>query len=160
MGAGPQGSGDVRAFQRAILRGEFRTVPSLLMPLALKSTVLRRDSATATKRLSAATPGANRCALSACVLAAGLAAGAAGDGGFGISAGTAGMNRDTNRQQFYQGREWRNMSSRARGRSEVVGFASAANRGTVAAASGAPYQTRYGGRALEIGPGEPGSALF
>ena len=44
MGAGPTGSSDVRAFQRVILRGEVRTVPSLLMPLALKSTVLRRDS--------------------------------------------------------------------------------------------------------------------
>ena len=44
MGAGPTGSTDVRAFQRVLLRGEVRTVPSLLMPLALKSTVLRRDS--------------------------------------------------------------------------------------------------------------------
>ena len=36
MGAGSQGSGDVRSFQRLILRGGFRTAPSLLMPLALK----------------------------------------------------------------------------------------------------------------------------
>ena len=43
MGTGLDGSADVRAFQRIILRGEFRTVPSLLMPLALKSTLLRRD---------------------------------------------------------------------------------------------------------------------
>ena len=83
MGAGPQGSGDVRAFQRAILRREFLTVPSLLMPLALKSTVLRRDS-NGNPSLERGHTGRID-VLSACVLAAGLAAGAAGGGGFGIS---------------------------------------------------------------------------
>ena len=83
MGAGPQGSGDVRAFQRAILRGEFRTVPSLLMPLALKSTVLRRDG-NGNPALERGNTGRID-VLSATVLAAGLAAGETGGGGFGIS---------------------------------------------------------------------------
>ena len=83
MGSGPQGSGDVRAFQRAILRGEFRTVPSLLMPLALKSTILRRD-ANGNPALERGNTGRID-VLAATVLACGLAAGASGDSGFGIS---------------------------------------------------------------------------
>ena len=77
QGSGPTGSSDVRVFQRLILTGEFRTVPSLLMPLALRSTVLRRDSN--------GNPSLNRGGtgridvLSACVLAAGLAAGEKGE---------------------------------------------------------------------------------
>ena len=83
MGCGPTGSSDVMAFQRLILRGEFRTVPSLLMPLALTSTVLSRDGN--------GNPSLNRGnsgridVLSACVLAAGLAAASDGDSGFGVS---------------------------------------------------------------------------
>ena len=80
---GSQGSADVRAFQRAILRGEFKTLPSLLMPLALKSTILRRDG-NGNPALERGNTGRID-VLSACVLSAGLAAGAAGDGGFGIS---------------------------------------------------------------------------
>ena len=83
MGSGSQGSADVRAFQRAILRGEFKTLPSLLMPLALKSTILRRDG-NGNPALERGNTGRID-VLSACVLSAGLAAGAAGDGGFGIS---------------------------------------------------------------------------
>ena len=78
MGSGPQGSGDVMAFQRAILRGEFRTVPSLLMPLALKSTILRRDG-NGNPALDRGNTGRID-VLSATVLAAGLSAGAASGG--------------------------------------------------------------------------------
>ena len=83
MGSGPQGSGDVRAFQRLILTGGFRTVPSLLMPLALKSTVLRRDG-NGNPALERGNTGRIDI-LAATVLAAGLAAGETGGGGFGIS---------------------------------------------------------------------------
>ena len=83
MGAGPQGSGDTRSFQRAILTAAFRTVPSLLMPLALKSTVLRRD-ANGNPALERGHTGRIDI-LSACVLAAGLAADTSGSSGFGIS---------------------------------------------------------------------------
>ena len=83
MGSGPTGSSDVRAFQRLILTGGFRTVPSLLMPLALKSTVLRRDS-NGNPSLERGNTGRID-VLSATVLAAGLAAGAEGGEGFGIS---------------------------------------------------------------------------
>ena len=83
MGSGPQGSGDVRAFQRLILTGGFRTVPSLLLPLALKSTILRRDG-NGNPALERGNTGRID-VLSATVLAAGLAAGAEGDGGFGVS---------------------------------------------------------------------------
>ena len=77
MGSGPTGSGDVMAFQRAILRGDFKTVPSLLMPLALKSTILRRDG-NGNPALDRANTGRID-VLSACVLAAGLAAASDGD---------------------------------------------------------------------------------
>ena len=82
MGSGPQGSGDVRAFQRAILRGEFRTVPSLLMPLALKSTLLRRDG-NGNPALERGNTGRIDI-LSATVLAVGLSA-ASPTGGLSIS---------------------------------------------------------------------------
>ena len=72
MGSGMTGSADVRSFQRAILRGEIRTIPSLLMPLALKSTVLRRDS-NGNPSLERGNTGRID-VLSACVLAIGLAA--------------------------------------------------------------------------------------
>ena len=83
MGAGPQGSSDVMAFQRAILRGEFRTRPSLLMPLALKSTVLRRDG-NGNPALERGNTGRID-VLSACVLAAGLASASSGDEGLVVS---------------------------------------------------------------------------
>ena len=77
MGCGPTGSSDVMAFQRLILRGEFRTVPSLLMPLALKSTFLRRDG-NGNPALERGNTGRID-VLSACVLAAGLGAASDGD---------------------------------------------------------------------------------
>ena len=83
MGSGPQGSSDVMSFQRAILRGQFRTVPSLLMPLALKSTVLRRDG-NGNPALSRGNTGRIDI-LAASVLAAGLAADSNSDSGFGVS---------------------------------------------------------------------------
>ena len=83
MGAGPQGSGDVMAFQRVIFRGDFKTVPSLLMPLALRSTILRRDG-NGNPALDRGNTGRID-VLSACVLAAGLAAEQSGDSGFTIS---------------------------------------------------------------------------
>ena len=83
MGAGPQGSGDVRAFQRIILRGEFRTVPSLLMPLALKSTFLRRDG-NGNPALERGNTGRID-VLSATVLAAGLGAASSGDDSFAVT---------------------------------------------------------------------------
>ena len=83
MGMGPQGSSDVMAFQRVILRGGFRTVPSLLMPLALKSTVLRRD-ANGNPALARGNTGRIDI-LSACVLAAGLAADTGNSSNFGVT---------------------------------------------------------------------------
>ena len=77
MGSGPTGSSDVRAFQRLILRGDFRTVPSLLMPLALKSTLLRRDG-NGNPALERGNTGRID-VLSACVLATGLGAASDGD---------------------------------------------------------------------------------
>ena len=83
MGSGLTGSADCRAFQRLILRGEFRTVPSLLMPLALRSTVLKRDS-NGNPSLHRGGSGARIDVLSAAVLAAGLASSSSG-GGFSVS---------------------------------------------------------------------------
>ena len=83
MGMGPQGSSDVMAFQRVILRGGFRTVPSLLMPLALKSTVLRRDP-NGNPALERGNTGRIDI-LSACVLAAGLAADTGNSSNFGVT---------------------------------------------------------------------------
>ena len=104
MGAGPQGSGDVRAFQRAILRGEFRTVPSLLMPLALKSTVLRRDG-NGNEALQRGNTGPNRCAERV-RFGRWPGGGREGRRRFRNLTGTAGMNR-REQKHFYQGREWR-----------------------------------------------------
>lgn len=83
MGAGPQGSADVMNFQRAILRGGFRVAPSLLMPLALASTVLRRDG-NGNPALQRGHTGRIDI-LSACVLAAGLAADTGNSSCFGVS---------------------------------------------------------------------------
>ena len=83
MGSGPTGSSDVMSFQRAILRGQFRTVPSLLMPLALKSTVLSRDG-NGNPSLSRANTGRIDI-LAATVLSAGLAAESEGDEGLVVS---------------------------------------------------------------------------
>ena len=82
MGAGPTGSADVRSFQRAIFSGEIRTAKSLLMPLALRSTVLSRDGN--------GNPSLNRGntgridVLAATVLAIGLAAEQGDDSGFSV----------------------------------------------------------------------------
>ena len=83
MGSGVTGSADVRSFQRAILRAEVRTIPSLLMPLALKSTILRRDS-NGNPSLHRGSTGRID-VLAACVLAVGLAAATDDGGGFSIS---------------------------------------------------------------------------
>ena len=71
MGSGPQGSSDVMSFQRAIL------------PLALKSTILRRDG-NGNPSLDRGNSGRID-VLSACVLAAGLGAAADGDEGLVVS---------------------------------------------------------------------------
>ena len=82
MGAGMTGSADVRSFQKAILRGEILTVPSLLMPLALKSTILRRD-ANGNPALERGNTGRID-VLAATVLAVGLAAATGEDSGFEV----------------------------------------------------------------------------
>ena len=82
-GRWPQGSADVMNFQRAILRGDFRVAPSLLMPLALASTVLRRDG-NGNPALERGHTGRIDI-LSACVLAAGLAADTGNSSCFGVS---------------------------------------------------------------------------
>ena len=84
MGSGPDGSADTRAFQRAVLRNEIKTAPSLLMPLALKSTVLKRDS-NGNPSLHRGGSGARIDVLSACVLAVGLSAASAAGDGFWVS---------------------------------------------------------------------------
>ena len=82
MGMGPTGSADVSSFQKAIFSREIRTVPSLLMPLAMKSTVLSRDGN--------GNPSLNRSntgridVLAATVLALGLAAEQGDDSEFSV----------------------------------------------------------------------------
>ena len=84
VGSGPDGSADVRAFRRAILRGSFRCAENLLMPLAIRSAKLRRDG-NGNPSLDRAGSGARIDILSACVLAFGLAETAKGDSGFKVS---------------------------------------------------------------------------
>ena len=82
LGAGPTGSADVRSFQKAIFGCEIRTAKSLLMPLALRSTVLSRDGN--------GNPSLNRGntgridVLAATVLAVGLAAEQGDDSDFSV----------------------------------------------------------------------------
>ena len=83
MGSGPTGSADVRAFQRSVFSHAIKTAPSLLLPLALKSTVLARDS-NGNPSLHRGNTGRID-VLSACVLAIGLAAETGDDSGFGVS---------------------------------------------------------------------------
>ena len=84
QGSGPTGSADCRAFQKAVFAREIKTLRGLLMPLALRSTVLRRDS-NGNPSLHRGGSGARIDVLSATVLAFGLAADSGGDSGFSIS---------------------------------------------------------------------------
>ena len=83
QGSGPTGSADVRALQRAVLTGEIKTLRGLLMPMALRSTILRRDS-NGNPSLHRGGSGARIDVLSATTLAIGLAA-SSRVGGFSIS---------------------------------------------------------------------------
>ena len=84
VGSGPDGSADLRSFQRAILRGSFQCAQNMLMPLALRSARLRRDG-NGNPSIDRAGSGARIDILSAAVLAFGLAESASDDGGFGVS---------------------------------------------------------------------------
>ena len=83
QGSGPTGSADCRSFQRAVLTGAIKTRRGLLMPLALRSTILRRDS-NGNPSLHRGGSGARIDVLSACVLALGLAS-SSREGKFSIS---------------------------------------------------------------------------
>ena len=82
MGAGPQGSNDVRAFQRMVYRAEIKTPPNLLFAHGLSSAVVARDG---NGNPSLERSGRGRIDLvSAGVLAAGLRESAMGDTGFEV----------------------------------------------------------------------------
>ena len=83
QGSGPTGSSDCRALQRAVLTGEIKTLRGLLMPMALRSTILKRDS-NGNPSLHRGGSGARIDVLSATTLAIGLAA-SSRVGGFSIS---------------------------------------------------------------------------
>ena len=83
QGSGPTGCADVRALQRAVLTGEIKTLRGLLMPMALRSTILKRDS-NGNPSLHRGGSGARIDVLSATTLAIGLAA-SSRVGGFSIS---------------------------------------------------------------------------
>ena len=83
QGSGPTGSSDCRALQRAVLNGEIKTLRGLLMPMALRSTILKRDS-NGNPSLHRGGSGARIDVLSATTLAIGLAA-SSRVGGFSIS---------------------------------------------------------------------------
>ena len=80
MGCGERGSADVRALQNAVLRAEFKTLPSLLFASGLSSACIRRDGNS--------NPGLERSGkaridlVSALVLAAGLRSASSADSGF------------------------------------------------------------------------------
>ena len=83
MGSGPQGSNDVRAFQKMVLRAEIKTAASLLFAHGLSSATIARDG---NGNPSLLRSGRGRIDLiSAAVLAAGLRAAAVGDSDFGVS---------------------------------------------------------------------------
>ena len=82
MGAGPQGSNDVRAFQRMVYRAEIKTTANLLFAHGLSSAVVARD---ANGNPSLERSGRGRIDLvSAGVLAAGLREAAMGGTGFEV----------------------------------------------------------------------------
>ena len=82
MGAGPQGSNDVRAFQKMVYRAEIRTRENLLFAHGLSSAVVARD---ANGNPSLERSGRGRIDLvSAGVLAAGLREAAMGGTGFEV----------------------------------------------------------------------------
>ena len=82
MGAGPQGSNDVRAFQTFLLKGEIKTTSSLLFAYGLSSATVARDG---NGNPSLLRSGRGRIDLvSAAVLASGLRAAAGGDSDFGV----------------------------------------------------------------------------
>ena len=83
QGSGPTGAADCRALQRAVLTGEIKTLRGLLMPMALRSTILKRDS-NGNPSLHRGGSGARIDVLSATTLAIGLAA-SSRVGGFSIS---------------------------------------------------------------------------
>ena len=74
QGSGPTGSADCRAFQKAVFAREIKTLRGLLMPLALRSTVLKRDS-NGNPSLHRGGSGARIDVLSATVLAFGAGCG-------------------------------------------------------------------------------------
>ena len=83
MGAGPQGSNDVRAFQTFLLKGEIKTTASLLFAYGLSSATIARDG---NGNPSLLRSGRGRIDLvSAAVLAAGLRAASSDDSEFGVS---------------------------------------------------------------------------
>ena len=82
MGAGPQGSSDVRAFQRFLLKQEIKTTESLLFAHGLSSATIARDG---NGNPSLLRSGRGRIDLvSAAVLASGLRAGAGDDSEFSV----------------------------------------------------------------------------
>ena len=82
MGAGPQGSSDVRAFQTFLLKGEIKTVTSLLFAYGLSSATIARDG---NGNPSLLRSGRGRIDLvSAAVLASGLRAAAGDDSEFSV----------------------------------------------------------------------------
>ena len=83
MGKGPQGSNDVRAFQRFLLKGEIKTTPSILFAYGLSSATIARDG---NGNPSLLRSGRARIDLvSAAVLAAGLRSASSGESEFGIT---------------------------------------------------------------------------
>ena len=83
MGSGPQGSNDVRAFQRFMLKGEIKTTESLLFAHGLSSATIARDG---NGNPSLLRSGRGRIDLvSAAVLASGLRAAAGDDSGFSVA---------------------------------------------------------------------------
>ena len=82
MGSGPQGSNDVRAFQRFLLKGEIKTTESLLFGHGLSSATIARDG---NGNPSLLRSGRGRIDLvSAAVLASGLRAAAGDDSEFSV----------------------------------------------------------------------------
>ena len=83
MGAGPQGSNDVRAFQTFLLKGEIKTTASLLFAYGLSSATIARDG---NGNPSLLRSGRGRIDLvSAAVLAAGLRSASGDDSGFSVA---------------------------------------------------------------------------
>ena len=82
MGSGPQGSNDVRAFQKMVLRAEIKTTASLLFAHSLSSATIARDG---NGNPSLLRSGRGRIDLvSAACLASGLRSASAGDSGWSV----------------------------------------------------------------------------